>query len=40
VSEANLGVKRNLPNGDIAVVVAKSASTGTVGHAETWEQDW
>jgi hypothetical protein len=39
-SETDLGIKRNLPNGDIAVVLAKSADTGDVTHAETWEQDW
>lgn len=39
-SETNLGVKRNLPNGDIAVLVAKAGQAGDMGHVEAWEQDW
>ena len=39
-SEAGLGVKRNLPNGDIGVIVAKTATTGDVGYATNFEQDW
>ena len=39
-SEVNLGVKRNIPNGDIAVLLVNVGSTGDLGHVEAFEQDW
>ncbi len=33
-------LKRNIPNGDIAVIMAKSASAGTVGYSLEFEEDW
>lgn len=39
-SELQLGAKRNIPNGDVAVLVGKAANTGDVGHAETFVEDW
>lgn len=39
-SDAEIGAKRNLPNGDVGVLCVNAGATGTIGHAETWEQDW
>ena len=39
-SETGIGVKRNLPNGDVAVLLANSTDTGDLTHGESWEQDW
>lgn len=39
-SESKLGAKRNLPNGDIGVIVAKTNTTGDVGYVVNFEQDW
>lgn len=39
-SEATIGAKRNIPNGDVAVLLAYTAAIGDVGHAEKFEQDW
>jgi hypothetical protein len=39
-SEVELGTKRNLPNGDVAVVLGYAGATGDIGHAETFEEDW
>jgi len=37
---SELGVKRNIPDNDIGVVLINAGSTGDVEHAETIEQDW
>jgi len=39
-SEQNLGVKRNLPNGDVAVLLVNAGSAGDIGHVEAWEMDF
>ena len=39
-SEADIGVKRNIPDGDIAVVMAETGATGDVGYVTNFEQDW
>jgi len=39
-SEQNLGVKRNLPNGDVAVLLVNAGQAGDLGHVEAWEQDF
>jgi len=37
---SELGVKRNIPDNDIGVVLINAGKTGDVEHAETIEQDW
>lgn len=40
VIETEVGVKRNIPDGDIIVIMAKSTGVGTVGYVANFEQDW
>jgi hypothetical protein len=40
VSRSGQGAKRNLPEGDIGVVLVNVGQTGDLGYGVTWEQDW